>query len=50
VRSYGAELPLLSYLLPRIQTPVLILQGDHDPYVPPVNAEYLRPPAQQQAA
>jgi pimeloyl-ACP methyl ester carboxylesterase len=41
VRSYGTELPLLGELLPEIQTPVLVLQGDHDPYVPPANAQYL---------
>jgi pimeloyl-ACP methyl ester carboxylesterase len=41
VRSYGTDLPILADLLPEIQTPVLVLQGDHDPYVPPVNAEYL---------
>lgn len=41
VRSYDTELPVLGDLLPNIQTPVLVLGGDHDPYVPPVNAEYL---------
>jgi pimeloyl-ACP methyl ester carboxylesterase len=41
VRSYDVELPVLGDLLPEIQTPVLVLQGGHDPYVPPVNAEYL---------
>jgi pimeloyl-ACP methyl ester carboxylesterase len=41
VRSYDTELPVLGGLLPEIQTPVLVLQGDHDPYVPPVNGEYL---------
>jgi pimeloyl-ACP methyl ester carboxylesterase len=41
VRSYDVELPVLGDLLPEIQTPVLVLQGAHDPYVPPVNAEYL---------
>jgi pimeloyl-ACP methyl ester carboxylesterase len=41
VRSYDTELPVLGDLLPKIQTPVLVLGGDHDPYVPPVNAEYL---------
>lgn len=41
VRSYDTELPVLQVLLPSIETPVLILQGDHDPYVPPVNARYL---------
>ena len=41
VRSYESELPVLAELLPEISTPVLVLQGDHDPYVPPVNAQYL---------
>jgi pimeloyl-ACP methyl ester carboxylesterase len=41
VRSYDTELPVLGDLLPEIQTPALVLQGDHDPYVPPVNGEYL---------
>jgi pimeloyl-ACP methyl ester carboxylesterase len=41
VRSYDTDLPVLGELLPEIQTPVLVLQGDHDPYVPPVNAQYL---------
>jgi pimeloyl-ACP methyl ester carboxylesterase len=41
VRSYDTELPVLGDLLPEIQTPVLVLQGDHDPYVPPVNGQYV---------
>jgi pimeloyl-ACP methyl ester carboxylesterase len=41
VRSYDTDLPVLAALLPEIRTPVLILQGDHDPYVPAVNAQYL---------
>jgi pimeloyl-ACP methyl ester carboxylesterase len=41
VRSYGTELPILGELLGRINTPVLVLQGDHDPYVPPANGRYL---------
>jgi pimeloyl-ACP methyl ester carboxylesterase len=41
VRSYGTELPVLGELLGQIKTPVLILQGDHDPYVPPANGRYL---------
>ena len=41
VRSYITELPVLGELLPEIQTPVLVLQGDHDPYVPPTNGNYL---------
>jgi pimeloyl-ACP methyl ester carboxylesterase len=42
VRSYEAELPLLGDLLGQIATPALVLQGDHDPYVPPANGEYLQ--------
>ena len=41
VRSYGSELPVLGELLGQIKTPVLILQGDHDPLVPPANGRYL---------
>ena len=41
VRSYDSELPVLANLLPEVRTPVLVLQGDHDPYVPSDNAEYL---------
>jgi pimeloyl-ACP methyl ester carboxylesterase len=41
VRSYGTELPILGELLGQIKTPVLVLQGDHDPYVPPANGRYL---------
>jgi pimeloyl-ACP methyl ester carboxylesterase len=41
VRSYGTELPVLGELLGQIKTPVLVLQGDHDPYVPPANGQYL---------
>ena len=41
VRSYEDELAVLADLLPEIATPVLVLQGDHDPYVPVANAEYL---------
>jgi pimeloyl-ACP methyl ester carboxylesterase len=41
VRSYGTELPILAELLGQIKTPVLVLQGDHDPYVPPANGRYL---------
>jgi pimeloyl-ACP methyl ester carboxylesterase len=41
VRAYPEELPVLSELLPKIETPVLIIAGDHDPGVLPVNAEYL---------
>jgi pimeloyl-ACP methyl ester carboxylesterase len=41
VREYPQQLPALGKLLPRIATPVLIINGAHDPVVPPVNAEYL---------
>jgi len=41
VRSYPAELPVLSGLLPQIGTPVQIIAGLHDTAVPAVNAEYL---------
>jgi pimeloyl-ACP methyl ester carboxylesterase len=40
-RSYPAELPILRDLLPGIQTPVLIIAGAADEWVPPVNAEFL---------
>jgi pimeloyl-ACP methyl ester carboxylesterase len=41
VRNYSTDLALLQGLLPRIQTPVKILNSDHDPMVPLSNAEYL---------
>jgi pimeloyl-ACP methyl ester carboxylesterase len=41
VRSYPIDLPILSDLLPVIQTPVQIIAGARDPVVPPVNAEFL---------
>ena len=41
VRAYPEQLPILRDLLPRIATPVLIINGARDPVVPPVNAEYL---------
>jgi pimeloyl-ACP methyl ester carboxylesterase len=41
VRAYDTDLPVLGELLPQIATPALVLQGDHDPYVPPANGEYL---------
>jgi pimeloyl-ACP methyl ester carboxylesterase len=41
VRSLPTELPVLSDLLPKIQTPVQIIAGAQDPVVPPVNAEFL---------
>ena len=41
VRAYPEQLPVLSDLLPTIQTPVLVINGARDPVVPPVNATYL---------
>ena len=41
VRSYPTELPVLSGLLPQVDTPVQIIAGAHDTAVPAVNAEYL---------
>ena len=41
VRSYHEDLPALAGLLPQIQTPTQIIQGDHDPAVLPVNAQFL---------
>ena len=41
VRAYPEQLPVLSGLLPTIETPVLIINGARDPVVPPVNATYL---------
>jgi len=40
-RAYPTDLPILADLLSEIQTPVQIINGAHDPVVPPVNAEYL---------
>jgi pimeloyl-ACP methyl ester carboxylesterase len=41
VRSYPIDFPILSDLLPVIQTPVQIIAGARDPVLPPVNAEFL---------
>jgi pimeloyl-ACP methyl ester carboxylesterase len=41
VRSYPVELPILGDVLPRIETPVLLINGRRDTAVPPVNVEYL---------
>jgi pimeloyl-ACP methyl ester carboxylesterase len=41
VRNYPTDLALLQGLLPQIQTPVKIINSDHDPMVPLSNAEYL---------
>jgi pimeloyl-ACP methyl ester carboxylesterase len=41
VRRYPEELPELAELLPKIATPVTIINGRHDPVVPLANAEFL---------
>ena len=41
VRRYPEELPELAELLPRIDTPVTIINGRHDRVVPLANAEFL---------
>jgi pimeloyl-ACP methyl ester carboxylesterase len=41
VRRYPEELPELAELLPRIGTPVTIVNGRNDPVVPLANAEFL---------
>lgn len=41
VRSYPAELAVLRDLLSQIQTPVQVIAGAQDKWVPPVNAEFL---------
>jgi pimeloyl-ACP methyl ester carboxylesterase len=41
VRTFPADLPVLRELLPGIRTPVLIIAGQQDPIVPPINAEFL---------
>jgi pimeloyl-ACP methyl ester carboxylesterase len=41
VRRYPEELPVLAELLPRITTPVTLINGRHDPVVPLANAEFL---------
>ena len=41
VRRYPQELPRLAELLPKIATPVTIINGSHDRVVPVVNAEFL---------
>ncbi|MFI6083020.1 alpha/beta fold hydrolase [Streptomyces sp. NPDC051217] len=40
-RAYPEQLPILGDLLSGIQTPVRVVQGDHDQVVPAANAEYL---------
>jgi pimeloyl-ACP methyl ester carboxylesterase len=41
VRRYPEELPALAELLPKITTPVTIINGRHDRVVPVANAEFL---------
>jgi pimeloyl-ACP methyl ester carboxylesterase len=41
VRRYPEELPVLAGLLPRIATPVTLINGRYDPVVPLGNAEFL---------
>ena len=41
VRTYPKDLPVLGELLPKIQTPVQIINSLRDIMVPPVNAQYL---------
>jgi pimeloyl-ACP methyl ester carboxylesterase len=41
VRAYPAELPVLRDLLPDLRTPVQIIAGRRDTFVPPANAEFL---------
>ena len=41
VRTYPEELPVLAELLPQIATPVTLINGRHDPVVPPANVEFL---------
>jgi pimeloyl-ACP methyl ester carboxylesterase len=41
VQAYPEQLPVLSTLLPEIDTPVRIVQGSEDQVVPAVNATYL---------
>jgi pimeloyl-ACP methyl ester carboxylesterase len=41
VRAYPMELPILGGLLAQIETPVEIIAGRRDTFVPPVNTEYL---------
>jgi pimeloyl-ACP methyl ester carboxylesterase len=41
VRAYPDELPVLAEILPKIATPVTIINGDHDRVVPVANARFL---------
>lgn len=42
VRAYPRDLPRLAALLPAIQTPVLVISGSDDPFVPPSNGDFLQ--------
>jgi pimeloyl-ACP methyl ester carboxylesterase len=42
VRRYPAELSVLAELLPKITTPVQVMNAEHDELVPPSNGEFLR--------
>jgi pimeloyl-ACP methyl ester carboxylesterase len=42
LRTYPTELAALSGLLPQVQTPVLIIAGAEDAWIPLVNAEFLQ--------
>lgn len=42
VRAYATDLPVLGHLLPTIPTPVLVISGSDDPFVPPSNGDFLR--------
>lgn len=41
LQAYRTDLPVLATLLPKIRTPVQIINGAHDSGVLPLNAEYL---------
>ncbi|MGN6124489.1 MAG: alpha/beta fold hydrolase [Sphingomonas oligoaromativorans] len=41
VRAYKVDLPRLAELLPLISTPVLVISGKDDPFVPSANGEFL---------
>lgn len=41
VQAYAAELPVLRDLLPKVRTPVKVINGRHDPVVPLANAQFL---------
>jgi pimeloyl-ACP methyl ester carboxylesterase len=41
VRRYPQELPLLKERLGKIRTPVLVIMGRHDPFVPVSNGQFL---------